>query len=156
MKFKRTISLVIALVMMVAMLVVPVSAGSIYTAGNGWTLPISESGSQATELDDGRLQMNHEVRFAPALEENKKYSIKFDVTGLETGSDWTYQFRLALIAGSDTLDGRLSYRQAGIWENGSESKWLASATDSTIEVIIDRKTGKYEMYARDAGAVRAN
>ena len=148
MKFKKIISVVIALAMIMTKFVIPASAASIYTVENGWNLPSSD-GYQAKELEDGRLQMNHEVTFTPTLEANKKYSIKFDVTGLETGSDWTYQFRLALISGSETLDGALSYRQAGVWENGKESKWLASAKDSTIEVIIDRKTGKYEMYARD-------
>ena len=119
---------------------------TIYTAENGWDLPISD-GYQAKELSDGRLQMNHEVRFTPALEDGKKYSIKFDVTGLETGDAWTYQYRLALVSGGETLDGRLSYRQEGVWENGSESKWLASATDGEVEVIIDKATGAYEMYA---------
>lgn len=120
---------------------------SIYTPENGWTVAVP------AEQDDGSLKMAGDVLYNPNLDANKKYSVKFDVSGLEApGGDqeWTYQFRLALKAGGETVDGSLSYRMAGIWENGNEQKWVASGTEGTIEVIIDMETGDYQMYALGA------
>ena len=151
MKLKKLLSAIISIVMIASCIVVPVSANqAIYTEANGWTLPTNSEGAIAAELSDGRLELNNEALFTPKLEENKKYSIKFNVTGLEKGDDWTYQFRLALISGGETLDGALSYRQAGIWENGKEQKWLANGTDGEVEVIFDTGSGVYKMYALGA------
>ena len=118
----------------------------IYNEANGWTLNGSE------EQQDGSLAIkaggNTPTVYRPVLESGKKYSITYDVTGLETTSDsnnlWAYPFRVKLTAGSENKDGALGYRMSGTWESGDNSK---TGTNGTNEIVIDTGTGEWKTYA---------
>ena len=115
----------------------------IYTEENGWTV------NDAVEQADGSLRIDGSnskaAEFKPTLEDGKKYSIKYDVSGLayEAGS-WTFPFRVEMKAGGATTDGILAYRMANVWE--ARSLVIASGEGSN-EIIIDTKAKTWEAYA---------
>ena len=150
MRSQRFLSVVTALAMCAAMLVVPLvhaEGETIYTSENGWTLNGSE------EQQDGSLAIvpdgNNPTVFRPALEYGKKYSITYDVTGLTTGEQWHYPFRIKLSAGSETVDGALAYRMGGSgrWTYGGNDPLVATGTNGTNEIIYDTVTGEWATYA---------
>ena len=122
----------------------------IYTPENGWT-----TGS-ATEEEDGSLKLiaseEKPAVFRPQLDGDKKYSITYDVIGLETGdssNEWTYQFLADLSAGEEKTKRVLSYRMAsaGRWNSVATDALVAEGTDGENEIVIDMATGEWKAYA---------
>ena len=118
-----------------------------YTKAKGWTLNGSE------EQEDGSLAIkaggDNPTVFSPRLEYGKKYSIKYDVTGLTTDSSnsWAYPFRIKVSAGGEDVDGALAYRMVGRWNYGNSDALVAMGTNGTNEIIYDTVTGEWETYA---------
>ncbi len=119
----------------------------VYTEANGWTV------NDAVEQADGSLMIScgHDKAavFKPNLEADKKYSIKYNVTGIETDSSnpWRYQFLVDLMTETEEVAEAISYRQGGRWNNTGDDKLVANGTNGTNEIIIDMATGEWSTYA---------
>jgi len=119
----------------------------VYTEANGWTV------NDAVEQADGSLMIScghdNAAVFKPNLEADKKYSIKYNVTGIETDSSnpWRYQFLVDLMTETEEVAEAISYRQGGRWNNTGDDKLVASGTNGTNEIIIDMATGEWSTYA---------
>ena len=119
----------------------------IYTKEKGWTL------NGGIEQADGSLKVPTNTAgatvFKPALEAGKKYSITYDVTGLTTGDEWAYPFRVNLAAGEENVEGVLSYRMSstGRWNDSETDRLVAEGTNGKNEIVIYTATGEWEAYA---------